>query len=366
MKRRIVFGCYGPPGWGDANAWAYRLFAQLRAEGPFDLTLVQLSNDADAFFFRFAYGADFDDPRRLGTVPCRIDESNAEQPALRDLLRALAPDGIVAWGIDAARLLLRAKCKAPLTLMLAECGSVDRMVEDDFVRDWMGLQSALQRGVNFPVGIERREREVFEGADLVVAVSLQAHPAFRPFSRFLSGKVYQRAITPADLLFAEAEEHASLRRPFLERDVDVLFCAASWAKRSANRELAERLAAALRGCEVHAVGEIDGPLGGARVHGPLRREDLFALLGRTKVAVFPALAEAGPSLLLEAAAMDCNVVASPNCGYAALCDDALLARRCSAEEMLERIGRALARPYDHNRDPFLGGTADLVETLAVL
>ena len=91
-----------------------------------------------------------------------------------------------------------------------------------------------------------------------------------------------------------------------------------------------------------------------------------AAAGRPRLVLVSSMAAGGPSLLFEAAAMGCNVVASPNCGYAALCNDALLAPRGSVREFLERIRPALSRPYVENRDPFPGGTADLVETLAVV
>jgi glycosyltransferase involved in cell wall biosynthesis len=205
-----------------------------------------------------------------------------------------------------------------------------------------------------------------EASDLVVSVSEHAHAAFKRLSPAAVGKIYERAVTPADLLFAEAEELAHLRRPFAARDVDVLFASGGWTPRAANLPLVEQLSAALGGREVHVVGEIDAAVAGARLHGALRRrDDLYALLGRTKVVVCPALAEAGPSVLFAAAAMGCNVVASPNCGYAALCNEDLLAPRCAPGEIRERIERALSRPYADHREAFLGGTTELVETLAV-
>jgi glycosyltransferase involved in cell wall biosynthesis len=367
MKRRIVFGCLGPPGWGDANAWAYGLFERLR-EGPFDVTFVELLGEADAVFFRFLHGADFDNPRRLEKVLCcRIEEPGArEQPALGELLRRLAPDLIVAWGADAARLLRPAATEPPLVLVLADCGPIERLVEGELIRDWMGFHAAMERGVAFPIGVEDRELEAFDASDLVVPVSVLARAAFERLNPAVTGKIHSRPITPADLSYAEAEELAHLRRPFAERDVDVLFSAASWTRRAANLGLVKRVAAVLDGREVHVVGEIDEPVANARVHGALRhRRDLHALLGRTKAVVCPALAEAGPSVLFEAAAMGCNVVASPNCGHAALCNDALLAPSCSTDEIVERIQRALSRPYVESRDSFMGGVAELVEILAV-
>jgi glycosyltransferase involved in cell wall biosynthesis len=367
MRRRVVFGSFGPPGWEDANSWAYNLFEELRG-GPFELTFVELLTAADACYFRFLQGDDFHDPRRLGSIlRCSIEEPvGGEQPALGDLLRSLAPDLIVAWGSEAARLLRRALPDTPLVLAVADCDPIERLIEERVVRDWMAFQAAAECGVAFWAGRDDADLDTFLAADLVVPVSALACAAFEHLPSSGSGRIYRRPLAPADLSFTEAERFAHLRRPFDDRDVDVLFAARSWTRRAANLRLAEKVCAALGDREVHLVGEIEGRVATARVHGATcRRGDLFALLGRTRVVVCPALAEAGPSILFEAAAMGCNVVASPNCGYAGLCNDELLARRCSPREFLERIRGALSHPYGDNRGSFLGGSAELVETLAV-
>lgn len=366
MKRRIVFGCYGPPDWGDANAWAYSLFEHLQG-GVFDITFVELLTEADAFYFHFLHGRGFDNPRGLPALArCPIAEPiEGEQTALHDLMRSLAPDLVVAWGVDAVRLLRPVVGGASIVLILTDCPPVEGLIEDRRARDWTGARAAVDCGVVYPVSNTDPDLEALRAADLIICVSALAAEALAGLFHSISGRVHATPITPADLVFAEAERFASARLPFAERDVDVLFAASDWGRRAASSRLVERLCAALGDRTVHLVGEMGAPIRGAQAHGACKREDLFALLGRTKVVVSPARAEAGPSVLLEAAAMGCNVVASGNCGYAALCNEALLATRCGYGEMIERIGRALSRPYSDNRASFLGGVVELVETLAV-
>jgi len=72
--------------------------------------------------------------------------------------------------------------------------------------------------------------------------------------------------------------------------------------------------------------------------------------------------------LYEASALGCNVVASENCGNAALCDDALRVREFSPAEFVERTRSALATKQEDRITPFLDEKPyrDFLETLDVL
>jgi glycosyltransferase involved in cell wall biosynthesis len=115
---------------------------------------------------------------------------------------------------------------------------------------------------------------------------------------------------------------------------------------------------------IHIVGDVDRPCPPARQHGVVaRREDLYDLLGRSKTIVCPSLLDAAPGVLFEASAMGCNVITSPNGGNWQLCNERLLAERCSADVFVSRINRSLAAPHEDNRERFRGGYVDLVDTL---
>jgi hypothetical protein len=104
----------------------------------------------------------------------------------------------------------------------------------------------------------------------------------------------------------------------------------------------------------HIVGELARAPKGVTHHGLIsKREDLFALMGRTKTVVCPSLFDAAPGVLFEAAAMNCNVVASKNCGNWQLCHEDLLADPHDLPTFLERIERSLSKKFEDNMDFFL-------------
>jgi hypothetical protein len=128
----------------------------------------------------------------------------------------------------------------------------------------------------------------------------------------------------------------------------------------------KKLASCCKGLKVHIVGDVGQPHPPAQHHGVIaRRENLYELLGRSKTLVCPSLVDAAPGILFEASAMGCNVIASPNCGNWQLCNEQLLADRCSLDAFLSRITLSSAGPYKDNQERFRGGYEDLVDTLSV-
>ena len=365
--RRILFGCHGVPFSSDVNSWAYNLFTRMRRDG-LDVIQANLISEADAFFFRYSRGEDFEDPRRLGSVcNCTIEKPALEQqPAVMDVIRSCAPDLLVAWGVTAAVLLRNAAPHLPLVLVACECHQLAQLIEVGAIRDAVSFRSAVERGVKFPVQPEDPEVVAVQRCDLLVLPSAQAQFAFGHFFPSQAGKIYARTFSPADLVEDEAAEFADLRRPFAERDIDVLFADGDWRPRVKNLDLASRIASRLGDFEVQIVGEHHKRLPRAHVHGVLRhRRDLYALLGRTKLLACPALADVGPGVLFEASAMGCNVVAWATSGYTELCHDELRVSGWRVPECIQPIRRGTSRPFDDNRAHFLGSTTDLIEILSV-
>ena len=146
----------------------------------------------------------------------------------------------------------------------------------------------------------------------------------------------------------------------------MIFIASRWARPEKNYRLVRKLVSRCDGLNIHIVGEVDRPCPSARHHGVVaRREDLYELLGRSKTLACPSLLDPAPGVLFEASAMGCNVVASTNCGNWQLCNEQLLAERCTGEAFISSIQRSLAGAYQDNQDQFRGGYRDLVDTLSV-
>jgi hypothetical protein len=365
-RRRIVSVCRGVPDWSDTNASAYRLHAELRA-GGFESALIVLESAAEACFFRYLFGAHCADPDSLGDVHrCAIEEQPEILPpaALMTLVDALAPDLLIAWEAGAARVLKRAAPQVPLIWIAWEGASLERLIETGATRDFLSFRNGVERGIVYPRCDGGAERDAFIVCDLAVLPSALGHFTAQHFHRAYAGKLYGPNPLAA-FAFRDAERFASLRRPFAERDVDVVFLADRWHGAARNLRVIKSICAALATANVHVVGECGAGLP-AYTHGVLSRRRRHELLGRCKVAVFPGLAEIAPSGMFAAAAMGCNVVASPNCGFWQLCHDQLLVASPSRSEFVDCIERAQMRPFADQRDAFLGAEADeLLETLAL-
>jgi hypothetical protein len=145
-----------------------------------------------------------------------------------------------------------------------------------------------------------------------------------------------------------------------------LFVDVDWRPRCKNLALVNRIASRLTDVRVHVVGQEPRPLRGAHAHGLVRRTDLYALLGRTKVLACPALADLGSGDVFAASAMGCNVVASENCGDSDVCHEELRAPSCRTADFVDRIRRALTRRFDDARERSTSGYAELSETLSVM
>jgi hypothetical protein len=355
----------GVPAWSAADAWAYSLHGMLR-EAAFDARLVHLLTEADVWFFRHFVGDDCENQGRLdGVVRCVIDEPLVQrQAALADLIDAFAPELLVAWGTIPARLLKRAAPQIPLVLMVDECAQLEELIECGAARDFLDFRAGVERGVLYPRGDAGPELDALAGCDLAVSPSELARFTHDSLYSGQRGKMYARSITPAALAAREAAPFATLRRPFAQRDIDVLFIAGRWDAAARNLGLAGTIGARFPSREIHLVGECSASPA-VHTHGVVARPALFDLLGRAKVAVFPGLADPAPGGMFEAAAMGCNVVASANCGFWELCHEDLRIAAPSAAAFLDRIELACSRPFGAHGDQFLGDSAELIEILAV-
>lgn len=366
-RRRLLSLCLGVPEWGDANPWAYALH-EILGQAGFEVLLVNLLADSDVYYFRHLLGDEYENPRRLaGVSRCPIgDPLSGGDAALGETVATFAPDVAIAWETTTARLLRRAAAQLPLVLVGTHCGRLERLVADGAVRDFLGFHSAVERGVRFPVDADDAELDAIQACDLLILPSdLARFTQGHLFSAHV-GKMYGRPISAAEPISAEASRFLHLRRPFAERDIDVLFVAGRWDAPARQLPLVDRVCAALPHLRVELVGESGSPTR-ARHRGARPRGALYEILGRTKVVVAAGLADPAPAGLFEASAMACNLVASPNCGPWELCPEELRVADASTSAFVAHIERALERPLADHRQRFLdGATSELVETLAVL
>ena len=368
MAKRILLGCGDVPGWGGASTIAYDLFECLRCDG-FNVAFVNLVHASDEPRIRAAFGAEIGNPRRLNSVHTLSlsDPEWRSQPALVELIERLQPDWLFGFGFVGAWQLSRAAPHLPLLFRTSGSSQIGRLLREGMIADFIGFKEQIRRGVRFPMRTIDPERDVTQHARLIFVHSPLVRFAFEVFFPAHVGKLYERDISIADLKLAEAGPYQGLRRPFDERDIDVLFVANDWSRLVKNLPLTLHLVRRLQHLRVHLVGAIDDHDIPAVCHGLMpRRHDLYALYGRSRVLVCPSLQDAAPGVLFEAAAMGCNIVTSANCGNWQLCHPELLAESCRERPFLEAIRRGLAKPYPTDPTDYLGGYAELVETLRVL
>jgi glycosyltransferase involved in cell wall biosynthesis len=332
-----------------------------------DVTYVNLVSEQDEVFLRHVFGGNFGNPRSLENVYISIlrEPLWRRHDALAGLIGSLAPDLLLGFGFIAARLMKLAAPGKPLVFMTSGCAQTKRLLEAGAIRDFITFRRHVARGVVYPVR-DDQERRAAASCDLIVVHSPLVRFAFEHFFPVHAGKIYSNLISVADCVYPEAEPFAGLSRPFADRDIDVIFVASSWNRPEKNYGLVKKIVSRCAGLNIHIVGEVHRPCPPARHHGVVaRREDLYSLLGRSKAIVSPSLIDPAPGILFEASAMGCNVIASPNCGNWQLCNEQLLADRCSPETFLNKIRIAVAGPYKDNAERFRGGYEDLVDTLGV-
>ena len=358
----FLHASFDTPGWGGGATTAYACFERRQREGA-RVHFLNLVTDEFARELRDALGEDFHNPSRLADVHTHrlIEPWWRPHQELTSLIAAIRPDAVVAHGFLAAALMRMSAPAVPVVFLTSGSRQVKRLVGDGSLRDFADFARLAARGVGFTVARTDKEYQAVVGSDLILLHSPHVRLAFEQFFPAHMGKVYDRLISVADTVYESAAPFAALARPFAERDVDVLFVSSYWQRPEKNYPLVRRLAAACRDLRVGLVGRADADDAPLQRHGILGRHDLFALLGRTKVLVSPSLFDAAPGVLFEADALGANVVASTNCGNWQLCNPELLAT--TPDDFVRCIRRAVQEKLPANRTPFLGGHAELVETL---
>jgi glycosyltransferase involved in cell wall biosynthesis len=374
--RSIVFGCYGVPGNGGGSTATYALVEMMQAQ-ELQASLVNLVDEEDLDYFRYAMGEDYGNPRSLaGIRTCRLAGSlNDSRPELAELLEDLSPDVMVAVGDIAARLMRRARPRGKLVFLTSGCQQMRSAIYRGDVRDFLEQEARILRerqGTNGgpqPRLLHRREREAVEGSDLVIAHCDMTLFLYRYFFPLLAHKLYANVVWFAEWICRDALAYRHLARPFDERDIGVLFLANSWDRRGKNYDFVKHLAASACGWSVHVAGEVRERVRDVTYHGlVLDRAELFGIMGRARAVACPSLYDTAPGILFEASVMGCNVVASRNCGNWRICNPELLVDPFSAEGFARKVAVAQTCKLDDNLSFFLESQSygDLVETLAVL
>lgn len=369
-RRKLLVACYEVPGFGGASTSAYDLFRTLGEDG-FDVEFLNLIEAADREFFEYTFGDRLGNPASLPRVSTYgfTGSLKDEQPGLRSLIAAMAPDVMLGVGYIAALLLRHSAPERRLAFFTAGSQQAQSAIAWGRAPDAVTLARRIAGVKPTPNITADQEYLAVEAADLVFTHSPMILDFFRHFYRNFEGKLYPSVAWMAEWIHSGALRHAGLTRPFGEREIDLLFVASSWDRLEKNYPLVRAIVARLPRAAIHVVGDVTVRLPGVVHHGFVAdREAMLALLGNSRALVCPSRIDAAPGILFEASALGCNVVASRNCGNWGLCHPELLVESYGPDEFVERSARALARKFADRMEDFLRPSAykDLVETLMVL
>ena len=348
-------GSFGIPGYGGGSSSGYELFRKMKQDG-FDVSFLNLIKAPDAHYFKYVYGEQFGNPGSLDSVyNCILNDSRANsQPALTETLLKLSPDLMIGIGHIAVRLMKRAFPQKRLLFLTTNCKRAQEFVLRKKRRDSMGLTKLLQKPDRRFHFYDISENAAVEISDLIITHSDMILFFFQNLYRSQIGKIHPEVIWKSEWTLEGAAAYTRLQKPFESRDIDVLFVASKWNRLEKNYEFVRKITKACRDLKIHIAGEVDRNDLPVTYHGLVAgREDLFSLFGRAKTVVSPSRMDPAPGVLLQAAVMDCNIVASKNCGNWRVCHEDLLINRFAAEDFTKKIRRSLTGKFKSNIDYFV-------------
>ena len=370
MHKRILIGCYEIPGQGGANTASYHLFQLLRKDG-FDVSYLNIVDEQEADYYRYAFGENFGNPKGLRSVYNCILKAPPyfPHPELTALIQELSPDLLMGIDFIASLLMKRACPDKKLLFITAGCQQIkDSIIRGD-VRDVITYQRMIEGAIGRPDTPCKEEREAVEISDFIITHSDMTMWLYRYFFPYHTGKIYNRVIWFAEWIYNEALDYSRLRKPFHQRDIDIIFISSSWGRPEKNYKLVKKIVSRLRSSRIHIVGEIEEKIPGVTYHSLVtEREKVFALMGRAKTVVCPSRYDSAPGILFEAAAMECNIIASKNCGNWMICNDQLLIDPFTTDQFVHKCALSLAHKFDDNMNFFLASESycNLAETIQVV
>jgi glycosyltransferase involved in cell wall biosynthesis len=242
-------------------------------------------------------------------------------------------------------------------------------IEHGEVKDYLAQERQIENLVPQPARIDHKEREAVALADFIITHSASTKLLYGYFFPEHAPKIATDVVWFGEWIQREALSFSALRKPFAARDVDVLFIAGSWSRPEKNYALVRKLLSSLKSLNIHVVGEVETRAAYATYHGLIvNREDLFSLLGRTKALVCPSLFDAAPGILFEGSAMNCNLVASKNCGNWQICNERLLVDPFTTKQFLQKVVLSVSEKFDDNMSVFLKTDSyqSLLDTLSLI
>jgi len=365
---RVLISCYEPKGYGGAATVAYEMCSAYQKIG-IDAGYLNIISNFDADYFRYKYGANFGNPDNLKNVFTSFIDGELfyePQPAVIQEVAKFKPDVILGFHYIAPLVLKISVPDYPLVYFSVGCKQAQIYLEKFERSDATSLLKYIQ-DLDWPPKIyNQEEKKAVELANLIITPSRQTKRFYHAFFSQLEGKIHNRVFWLNSLIIHFVKKYQANSKPFIDREVDVLFISNDWRRTEKNYPYVEAIAESLQDANIHIVGEIPYPILGVSNHDTIPSfKSLYELMGNSKTIVSPSRLDAAPGILSEGIAMGCNIVASRNCGNWELCNPNLLVEEFTPQGFVEKIKISLKKKFSDNSEK-IGTDKDILDLLDLL
>ena len=354
-SKKILIGCFEPPGWGGASTSAYELFVNMHNDGH-KVNYINLISSGREKFFKYLFNGSMGNPRHLPNVYnyTLIPPYYNYQNKLADLIQDISPDIILAVGWIAALILKKAAPDKKLIYLTSGCDQIKNYIQYKRLNDFLYLDKYMKKGGKRLALISKEEKNAVILSDLVITHSDMILSAYRYFYHTMVGKIYPDVIWFAEWIYKDAYNYRHFGKRFDEREVDVIFISSDWKRPEKNYKMVKKLVSHFKNLNIHVVGKVKEKHPGAVYESVVTdREKLYELLGNSKAIVSTSIFDSAPGVLFEASALGCNIITSKNCGNWQLCNEELLVDPFSKAVFRDKIKLSLNKKYPDNIDFFL-------------
>jgi glycosyltransferase involved in cell wall biosynthesis len=371
MKRRVLLGSYEVAGLGGASTSTYALYARMRRDG-LDAHFVNLIGEFDVPYVQYTLGRHYGNRKLLPDVHTHVlaGPRGRRDDALARLVDDVSPDVILAHGDVAAVALKRSAPDARVIYSASGSQQVGFQMARGRIESAQALLSHSKRTARAPALVAGRELDAVSSADLILTCSDLLRRLLQHYLPYWHAcKIFPEAMWSAEWVHDAVLAEGVMPVPFADRSLDLLFVASSWSRVEKNLPMVRRIAARLPGLRIGIVGECAPAVPGARHFGFIgETARVLSLMADAKAVVCPSGFDASPGILVEAASMGCNVVASRNCGNWMLCHEELLVEPFTEDAFVEAAIRAVSTKYSDGLAQLLAKRSydTLLDTLAVL
>jgi len=375
MSKRILTTCYEIPGHGGASTSSYNLFRMMQNDG-LNVHYMNIIRPDHEVYYKYIFGDKFGNPRELENVHnCVLDSKDLSGKAHKNivkLINKIQPEIILGVHYIAPLLIKETFPEIPLIYYASGCMQMQELLRKRKISNFLSFYEAIKESNNVPEIVNNYEKIVIEKSILILTHSEIIKTLYKYFYNSHVSKIYDDVIWKFEWIYNDGMSYSNLAKPFEERDIDILFISTDWNRIEKNKALLLELLGKLENYNVTIIGEIEKNYSYVSYRNIISdRKELFNTLGNSKCLVSVSSYDPAPGILYEASAMECNIVASKNCGNWQICNYDLLVNNYNAFEFLEKIKLSLTKKYNDNKDYFIKTDSyrnlnDILEVLPIL